>query len=162
MEHATAIPAEEPASRRSQFRQELDTLSETSEPQDRRGALAARLRAQTGLNEAVLDQVVRAFYARVRLDPDLGPIFDAHIDDWEAHFERMVDFWASVALLAGRYHRNALQAHRPLPLQAAHFERWLALFDQTLQQETTPAGRQHLMEIAQRIAGTLGSRLCPR
>lgn len=162
MDHATAIPAQEPAGERSRFRQELDILTETSEPQDRRSALAARLRAQTGLNEVVLDQVVRAFYAQVRLDPDLGPMFDAHIDDWEAHFQRMVDFWASVALLAGRYHRNALQAHRPLPLQAAHFERWLALFDQTLQQETTPAGRQHLMDIAQRIAGTLSSRLCSR
>ncbi len=105
--------------------------------------------------------MVESFYAQVRLDPDLGPIFAAHVADWPAHYAVMVDFWASVALLAGRYHRNALRAHKPLGLRSEHFDRWLQLFDATLQQHVTPQARSHLLDIARRIAGTLRQRLCP-
>lgn len=162
MEHPTAFQTTEPDGEKSRFRQILDGMSGSVEPSDRRGDLARQLREQTGLDDAVLERVVRRFYAHARLDPDLGPLFSAHVTDWEAHYVRMVDFWASVGLLAGRYHRNALQAHRPLALRPAHFDRWLALFDQTLQEEVSPPARQHLMTIARRIAATLSSRLCPR
>lgn len=144
----------------SVFRQVLDSTAEAVASEHRRAVLAQRIRAQTGLDDAALARLVRRFYAQASKDPDLGPIFAAHVVDWEAHYARMVDFWASVALLAGRYHRNALQAHRPLELQPAHFTRWLALFDQTLQEEVSPLARQHLLDIAQRIAATLRSRLC--
>jgi len=144
----------------SVFRQVLDSTAEAVAPEDRRGALAEQIRERTGLDDAVLERVVRRFYALARNDSELGPIFAAHVVDWQAHYVRMVDFWASVALLAGRYHRNALQAHRPLGLQPEHFTRWLALFDQTLQEEVSPLARQHLFDIAQRIAATLRSRLC--
>lgn len=161
MKHPTAIQTTEPEGGRSLFRRVLDNAPESIEPRDRRNELARQLREQTGLNEAVLGRLVRRFYAHARLDPDLGPMFSAHVTDWESHYARMVDFWASVGLLAGRYHRNPLQAHRVLPLQAAHFARWLDLFDQTLQEEVSPQARQHLMIIARRIAATLSNRLCP-
>lgn len=160
MTHPTAIQTTEPEGVHSLFRQVLDAAPAAMEPQDRRTELARQLRERTGLDEIVLDRLVRRFYMDARLDPDLGPIFSAHVTDWELHFARMVDFWASVGLLAGRYHRNALQAHRVLPLQAAHFARWLELFDQALQQEVSPQARLHLMTIARRIAATLSSRLC--
>ena len=162
MDHPTAFQITGPESEKSRFRQILDSGSVSNEPKDRRSDLARQLREQTGLDEAVLDRMVRRFYAHARLDPDLGPLFSAHVSDWEAHYARMVDFWASVGLLAGRYHRNALQAHRPLALRPAHFERWLALFDQTLQEEVSPQAHQHLLTIARRIAATLSSRLSPR
>lgn len=126
----------------------------------RRAALANALRQRTGLDEIALQRLVHSFYARARVDPELGPLFTAHIADWPAHEARMIDFWASVALLAGRYHRNTLQAHRPLQLRGAHFDRWLALFDETLRQEVSPQAHEHLLAIAQRIAATLRSRLC--
>ena len=162
MTHPTASRITTPESQQSLFRQVLDATPAEIAPEDRRSALAEQLRTQTGLDERALDRLVRRFYAHARLDPDLGPMFEAHVADWEAHYARMVDFWASVGLLAGRYHRNALQAHRPLPLHPAHFARWLDLFDQTLQEEVSPAARAHLMTIAQRIAATLNSRLCSR
>lgn len=162
MDHPTAFQNTGPENEKSRFRQILDSGSLPDAPRDRRADLARQLREQTGLDDAALDRVVRRFYAHARLDPDLGPLFSAHVTDWEAHYARMVDFWASVGLLAGRYHRNALQAHRPLTLRPAHFARWLALFDQTLQEEVSPSAHQHLMTIAQRIAATLSSRLCPK
>lgn len=161
MTHPTAIQDTGPEGEQSLFRHLLDAAPVSIEPADRRSELARQLREQTGLDEAALEHLVRRFYARAQLDPDLGPIFRAHVTDWDLHYARMTDFWASVGLLAGRYHRNALQAHRPLALRAAHFTRWLELFDQTLQEEVSPQARQHLMTIARRIAATLRSRLCP-
>ncbi len=51
----------------------------------------------TGLDEAQLTALVHNFYAKVRSDPLLGPIFEPRITDWTAHLERMVAFWSSVA-----------------------------------------------------------------
>ena len=161
MKHPTAIQTTEPGDGLRLF-QKVHDAPVSMAPQDRRSGLTRQLREQTGLDEASLERVVRRFYAHARLDPDLGPLFSAHVADWEAHYTRMVDFWASVGLLAGRYHRNALEVHRPLALRPMHFERWLVLFDQTLQEEVSPQARQHLMTIAHRIAATLNSRLCPR
>ncbi|MGC9162595.1 MAG: group III truncated hemoglobin [Thiomonas sp.] len=144
----------------SLFRRVLDATPDGVEPRDRRDVLARQLREQTGLDDAVLERLVRRFYAMAQQDAALGPLFAAHVGDWEMHYSRMVDFWASVGLLAGRYHRNALQAHRPLGLRSAHFARWLELFDQALQMEVSPQARAHLLVIAQRIAATLRSRLC--
>ena len=39
--------------------------------------------------------LVRTFYGRVRKDETLGPIFNRIIDDWEEHFETLIDFWES-------------------------------------------------------------------
>ncbi|MDY0330270.1 MAG: group III truncated hemoglobin [Thiomonas sp.] len=159
--HPNAIPAESPGEEQSLFRHILDQTPDSVDPADRRAVLARQLRDRTGLDDAALDRLVRRFYGLARLDPDLGPIFDAQIVDWEAHFARMVDFWASVGLLAGRYHRNALAAHRAMELRPEHFERWLGLFDQALQEQVSAPARDHLLTIARRIAATLSSRLCP-
>lgn len=154
------IPPTPPEREPSLFRQILDDAGDRIDPDSRRAELARQLREQTGLDEQALGRLVRRFYASAHQDPELGAIFEAHVADWEAHFARLLDFWASVGLLAGRYHRNALAAHRPLQLQPMHFERWLALFEQALRHEVSPQATEHLMTIARRIAATLQSRLC--
>ncbi len=78
--------------------------------------------AQTGLDHARLTELVYSFCTRVRADEMLGPIFEANISDWAAHLEGMVDFWSSVALMAGRYHGAPVPAHTPLPIHVAHFD----------------------------------------
>ncbi|HZW21874.1 MAG TPA: group III truncated hemoglobin, partial [Noviherbaspirillum sp.] len=43
--------------------------------------------------------LVGDFYADVRADPELGPVFDAVLaGHWEEHLDRMVDFWSTVVL----------------------------------------------------------------
>jgi hypothetical protein len=44
--------------------------------------------------EDEISRLVRTFYARARKDPLLGPIFDAHVVDWDAHFVQMINFWS--------------------------------------------------------------------
>ena len=120
-----------------------------------RPAVTADLMAQTGLDEALLTELVHRFYAKIRADAVLGPIFAARITDWEPHLERMVAFWSSVALMTGRYHGAPVPKHMSLPVTWSHFERWLALFRETAQETCPPAGAAHVIERAERIARSL-------
>lgn len=125
------------------------------ETTQRRAEASAEISRRTGLDEATLDRVVRAFYGRVRADPLLGPVFAERIADWEPHLRRMQAFWSSVALLTGRYRGQPMEKHLPLPVEARHFDRWLALFAATAQELCTPAGAALLVERAGRIAQSL-------
>jgi hemoglobin len=42
----------------------------------------------------------------------------------------MFAFWSSLTLRAGRYHGQPMAKHMPLAIDAHHFDRWLALFEQ--------------------------------
>jgi len=120
-----------------------------------RPEMTAAIMAETGLDEDVLRELVHSFYAKVRRDAVLGPIFAARISDWDPHLERMVAFWSSVALMTGRYHGRPVPAHTPLPIHGAHFERWLGLFRETAREVCSPAGAAHVIERAERIARSL-------
>ena len=120
-----------------------------------RPEMTAAIMAETGLDEDVLRDLVHSFYAKVRRDAVLGPIFAARISDWDPHLERMVAFWSSVALMTGRYHGRPGPAHTPLPIHGAHFVRWLGLFRETAREVCSPAGAAHVIERAERIARSL-------
>jgi hemoglobin len=124
------------------------------ETPEHRAALTRAITAQTGLDEAAIERVVRAFYAAARSDPLLGPVF-GRVADWEPHIARVCAFWSSVARMTGRYHGNPMAAHLPLSVGPAHFARWLALFEATARAECTPAGAEHLIVRARQIARSL-------
>lgn len=122
---------------------------------ERRAAVVADIVTRTGIDEAMIDHLVRTFYAKVREDALLGPVFDARIDDWELHLQRMCAFWSSVALMSGRYHGQPMEKHLPLPVDARHFDRWLALFTETAEEACPPAAAAHFIERAKRVAQSL-------
>jgi hemoglobin len=103
----------------------------------------------------MIKRLVWAFYARVRADAMLGPVFEARVTDWDAHLGRMCAFWSSVALLTGRYHGQPMPKHVPLPVDGRHFDRWLALFEETARAECPPAAAEHFIVRAHRIAESL-------
>src|SRR5690606_25995200 len=39
--------------------------------------------------------LVDRFYARVRRDPWIGPVFEAAVEDWPEHLALLTDFWSS-------------------------------------------------------------------
>ncbi|HME23611.1 MAG TPA: group III truncated hemoglobin [Acetobacteraceae bacterium] len=119
-----------------------------------RAAITRRIQSETGLDEATLERLVRAFYSAARHDAEIGSLFDG-VADWEAHIAKITAFWSSVALLTGRYHGQPMAAHAPLPLEPQHFRRWLALFEQTARRFCTEQGAAHLMDRAHRIANGL-------
>jgi hemoglobin len=121
----------------------------------RRARLTQAIMDETGITEAMIAQLVHAFYARVREDALIGPIFAARIDDWDLHLEKLCAFWSSVALMSGRYHGRPMQAHSGLPIQTAHFDRWLDLFEATALELCPPAAAAHFIDRARRIADSL-------
>jgi hemoglobin len=86
--------------------------------------------AALGIDDAYISTLVETFYDRVRAHPVLGPVFnDAIRDNWPEHLGRMKDFWASVALNAGRYSGKPVPAHKKhASIQPQHFILWLGLF----------------------------------
>jgi hemoglobin len=121
----------------------------------RRAELTEKIRAETGIDEAMIDRLVARFYARVQADTLLGPIFALRIADWAPHLERMRAFWSSVALMSGSYHGQPMQAHLPLPIDGQHFDHWLALFEATAREACPQPAADHFIERARRIAQSL-------
>jgi hemoglobin len=121
----------------------------------RREAIVAEIVERTGIDEAMIERLVHAFYDRARVDPLVGPVFASRVRDWDAHLTRMCTFWSSVALMSGRYHGQPTVAHLPLAIDTEHFNRWLELFATTAREVCPPAAATHFLERAHRIAGSL-------
>ena len=120
----------------------------------------------TAVTEATIIRLVDTFYARVRRDPTLGPVFGAAIaeDAWPAHLEKMYAFWSSVMLGSGRYKGNPVEVHeRVNGLEASLFEHWLDLFEQTAIELFMPDLAELFAIKARRIAESLRLALffCP-
>jgi hemoglobin len=83
------------------------------------------------ITEGNIRRLVDAFYARVRADSVLGPIFERAIPgDWQPHLDKMYAFWSSVMLTSGRYKGNPVVKHLAIPgMTPELFTRWLQLFD---------------------------------
>ncbi len=111
--------------------------------------------SQNGIDEALIERLVRGFYLRVREDAMLGPIFEARIADWEPHLQRMCAFWSSISLMSGRYQGQPLRMHLPLPIDARYFDRWLTLFEATAHEICPPAAADLFVDRARRIAQSL-------
>lgn len=111
----------------------------------------------TVITEGSLRELVHTFYARVRQDELIGPLFNDAVHDWPDHLERLQAFWSSVMLTSGRY------KGRPLPAHLQHagrinnrsFERWLALWGETTNEMFDSSVAAALQEKASRIAESL-------
>lgn len=123
--------------------------------EERRAKVTAAIQAQTGIDEAMIEKLVRGFYDRVRNDGLIGPVFASRISDWEPHLQQMFAFWSSVALMSGRYHGQPMRKHLRLPVDGRHFDRWLALFEQTARDLCPPKAADHFIERAHRIAESI-------
>jgi len=113
------------------------------------------LAASGSLDDALIERLMRAFYARVRVDPLIGPIFNARIQDWEPHLARICDFWSAVMLKTGRYRGQPMRLHLPLPIDSTHFDRWLALFERTAREECPADLAEQFVERARTIGRSL-------
>lgn len=113
------------------------------------------------------DDIVRLvdrFYARIRGDAKLGPVFEqiAHVD-WEAHLPKMYDFWDTVLFRSGTFRGNPITAHAKLvPLTdmgLPTFEHWLTLFRETVAQLFEGEKAGHIVRCAEDMANVLYSKI---
>lgn len=117
-----------------------------------------------GVTEPMVHALVHGFYAKVRDDPDLGPIFDREIDQgWDEHLEKMCDFWSSVLLMTGRFKGAPMAVHTGIAqITAAHFTRWLLLFRQAAEQICPPEAAALFVSKSEIIAKRLQQGIAAR
>jgi hemoglobin len=76
---------------------------------------------------------VNEFYARVKADPFIGPIFLETIpEDWQPHLDKMYAFWNGALFGVPGFRGNPFAKHAPLQIGTEHFNRWLELFFSTI------------------------------
>lgn len=110
--------------------------------------------------------LVDSFYEKVRRDPLIGYLFEEIAKvDWSRHLPVMYNFWENVLFMNGAYSGNPMAAHMNLhgrsPLTKDHFDRWLQLFIETVDEhfegEIAERARQRALSISTimytRIAG---------
>lgn len=111
----------------------------------------------TEITEENITLMVYTFYDRVRRHEVLGPVFNGRLEGrWKLHQENMVDFWSNVLLRTGRYFGNPLVRHRNVStIERGHFDDWLVLFRQTLEDIYAPEVVEQIHLAASRMAGGL-------
>jgi hemoglobin len=102
-------------------------------------------------------QLVDTFYARVREDAVLGPVFEEKLaGHWQEHMPRMYAFWTKVLLDTGEFQGNVFGKHMALSgIDKEHFVRWLTLFRMTAIEVFGPDGAGPAILVANRIASSL-------
>ena len=117
----------------------------------------------TEITEPTIAVLVETFYARVRRDPALAPVFAATVAEaaWPAHLLRMGGFWSSVMLTSGRYKGDPVAVHRRVARMAGSgvtpelFATWLDLFEATAAELFAPDLAAVFADKAGRIAESL-------
>lgn len=147
----------------------MSSAAARSDPDTR--AYAARKRAEKrqaaeeiGVDAGYIDYIVETFYAKIRDDEMLGPIFDERVADWPAHLARMKAFWRSVLHNSGEFSGNPMLKHIVIPgIGLTHFSHWLELFYATLRDaETHPEATALVGGRARMIADSLLTAIAMR
>lgn len=116
------------------------------------------------LGRAEIEILVKSFYAAVRGDAALGPVFDEVAKvDWTEHLPKICDFWETVLFRNGSYRGSPLAAHLRLASQTemhrSLFDRWLELFDGTINRLFAGENAEHVRRVAADMADVIHSRV---
>lgn len=109
---------------------------------------------QLELRRESLTLLVDRFYASVRADELLGPVFEPVLQGrWPAHLARMVDFWCASCKIERGFRGNVYDKHMLLTdLAPAHLARWLQLWRQHTEALFAPAAAARLQAVAVGVA----------
>jgi hemoglobin len=109
------------------------------------------------MTEQQIRELVDLFYVRVRQDAVIGPLFNAAVDDWPEHLERLAGFWSSVMLTSGRYKGSPVAAHRrhARAITPPMFDRWLELWRETARETLGAKDAVAVIAKAERISESL-------
>jgi len=102
-----------------------------------------------------LSRLLRHFYADVRQDPLIGPIFNAQIKDWKHHLEVIASFWETIIGGPSTYARPMPMKHLTLRLREKDFERWLFLWQANCRTQLSSDVAKEMIDLANHIAHRL-------
>lgn len=108
-----------------------------------------------------IETFVDAFYDKVRSDDLLSPVFASKIPDaaWPVHLQKLYAFWNAILFAQTGFQGNPMQKHLSLPIEKAHFTRWLRLFAQTIDENFTGAKADEAKKRASAIAGIMNFKI---
>ncbi len=105
--------------------------------------------------EAGLQHLLRHFYADVRQDTVLGPVFATRIQDWPAHLERIGSFWARQLGAPSNYSGGFAGVHLTLGIEEEHFQHWLRLWERNCRQHLSAEPAEWMIRRAHEIGSHL-------
>ncbi len=111
-----------------------------------------------------VDDLVRTFYGAVVQDDLLGPLFEEVAQvDWAEHLPKLSAFWCRALFGTPGYIGNPYARHREVhvrsPFSAAHFDRWLDLFQETIDERWSGPNAEIIKELASNVARVHGASL---
>lgn len=104
-----------------------------------------------------IEFLVRNFYEKVKSNELIGPIFISVFKvNWDKHLPVMFDFWENTLFFTGTYSGNPMQVHKRIhqviPLEEKHFQRWVSIFNATIDElfegEKTLLAKQKAISIS--------------
>ena len=112
-----------------------------------------------------INDFLTVFYARIRKDEVLGPIFDSYIgtskQEWKEHVDIIGSFWSSVLLRTRTFKGNPMQTHLAITeIKEEHFTMWLAIFHKTAMEYYTMDSANKFIEASNRMAFSLNKNIC--
>ena len=97
------------------------------------------------VDRAIIDKMVRHFYAKILADDLVGHYFiralgdDINSGKWHTHLNTLNDFWLKMMTGRGSYDGHPFPPHAFLgEMYFETFERWLKLFNETTHEFFTP------------------------
>ena len=112
-------------------------------------------------HKADIETFVNGFYDKVRRDDMLAPVFASRIADaaWPEHLQRMYAFWNAILFAETGFRGNPMQKHLSLPVGTKHFDRWLLLFQQTIDENFSGPKAEEAKLRAGSIAGIMNFKI---
>jgi hemoglobin len=107
-----------------------------------------------------IEGFVDRFYQRLLADDQLAPIFvDVAEIDLAVHLPHIKDYWCKLLLGEKGYQRHTMNIHRQLhgkrPLQKEDFQRWLAFFVATVDEDFAGERAERAKQVAASIAANM-------
>ena len=104
-----------------------------------------------------LERLVDRFYAKVRRNELIGPLFNSAVHDWQEHLVKLGAFWSSVMNCSGRYKGSPMAAHlrHVASIEPRMFERWIALWKVAAREELAADQAESVIAKAERISESL-------
>lgn len=107
--------------------------------------------------KADVEFIVNSFYTKVLKDEVLAPFFTKL--DFDRHLPRMVHFWTFVLLDEAGYTTDVTKTHLHMPLQKEHFDQWISLFNETVDEHYSGENAEKAKQRAFLVRWTIESKM---
>lgn len=111
-----------------------------------------------------IESFVDRFYQRMLADPQLAPIFvDVAEIDLSVHLPHIKNYWCKLLLGDTGYRRHTMNIHRQLhskrALHSQDFQRWLEMFELTVDESFAGEQAERAKKVARSIAKNMAAAL---